>query len=433
MQTRTTFLAGRLPGRTGRAALLLCAALAVAPAGAAAAQGSAAAADTVGMDAATANPFSAALFVNGSAITNYEIVQRERFLQAIEGPGDHRKEAVKALIDDKLRLFEAAKYGIKPTDKEVQDGMTEFASRAQMTADQFVAELKKADVDPQTFRDFVAAGQVWRTVVQGLVTPQIHISEQDLKDSHALSLAHGVPRLLLSELIMPATPDYANQTIPLAEHLSQTLHGDAAFAAAAKKYSASDTASKGGKLDWIPATSLPNSVVKAVTGLSPGEVSPPVAMPNAVGIFELRGISDAPAPPADRIEVDYAEYLVPGIRTPQVARTVARIRARASTCNDLYAIAKGQPPSVLTRTTQKLPQVPADVRLELAKLDPGESSTTLTSGTNTVFLMLCSRTVAPDTPQTTEEQMNALFGSKVNALADQKLDELRAAAIIRYP
>jgi peptidyl-prolyl cis-trans isomerase SurA len=88
---------------------------------------------------------------------------------------------------------------------------------------------------------------------------------------------------------------------------------------------------------------------------------------------------------------------------------------------------------VLTRVTRALPKVPADVALELAKLDPGESSTNLTRGNNTVFLMLCARTVTETPPQTPEEMKNALFAAKVNALADQKLDELRAAAIIRKP
>lgn len=383
--------------------------------------------------AATANPFAPALYVDGRAITNYEIAQREKFLNAIEGPGDHHDEAIKALIDDKIRLFEASKYDITPTDAEIKSGMEEFASRAKMTADQFVAELKKAGVDPQTFRDFVRAGQAWRSVIQGTIAPTVTVTDADVKDSRALSLAHGVPRLLLSELIMPATPQYAQQTIPLAEQLSATLHGDAAFSAAAKKYSASDTASKGGKLDWISASQLPQPVVQAVTGLSPGQVSKPVALPNAVGIFEMRGISDAPPPPAGRIDVDYAEYLIPGIRTPEVAKAAARIRARAETCNDLYKLAKGKPADVLTRVTQALPKVPADVKLALAKLDPGESTTDITRGNNTVFLMLCSRIVTETPPQTLDEMKNALFAAKVNALADQKLDELRAAAIIRKP
>lgn len=380
-----------------------------------------------------ANPFAAALYVNGRSITNYEIAQRALFMQVVEGPGDHHDEALKALTDEKLELAEAAKYGVKPTDADVKAGMEEFASRAKLTADELVAALQKVGVDPATFRDFVAAGVVWRAVVQGTIVPFVHVTDADVAESRRLSLAHGVPRILLSEIILPASPDYVQQSAPLAEELSTTLKTEADFAAAARKYSASDTAQKGGQLDWIPIANLPQQVVQAVTKLSPGQVSPPVAMPNAIGVFLMRGLTDAPAPPAAQVQEDYAEYLIPGVNTPEVAATVAKLRARAETCNDLYGVAKGQPAQVLTRVTQALPQVPADVAYELAKLDPGEASTTLSRGGNTFYLMLCNRTVTENPPQTTDEIRRALFDAKVSALAEQKLAELRAAAIIRQP
>ena len=71
--------------------------------------------------------------------------------------------------------------------------------------------------------------------------------------------------------------------------------------------------------------------------------------------------------------------------------------------------------------------------LSLAQLDPGESTTELTRGNDTVFLMLCSRTVTQNPPMDTQELKSALFAAKANALADQKLDELRADAIITAP
>ncbi len=383
--------------------------------------------------AADPNPFAPALFVNGRIITNYEIAQREKFLEAVEGPGDRRAEAIKALIDDKIRLFEAAKYGFKPDDAQVTAGMDEFAARGKMTADQMVGELQKYGVDPQTFRDFIAAGVAWRAVVQGTIAPGVNITDAQTREAQSLSLAHGAPRLLLSEIILPAAPEYLAQSVPLAEQLSQTLHGDAAFAAAAKQYSASDSAKDGGKLQWISADTLPHQVVQAVIGLSPGQVSKPVSLPNAIGIFEMRGLGDSAPPPAGSIQVHYAEFLIPGVRTPEVAAEAARIRAKAETCNDLYGLARGKPPAVLTETTQLLPQVPADVALELAKLNPGAASTTLTRGGDTVYLMLCDRIVVADPEPPLSQLRDALYSAVVNELSDQKLDQLRAAAIIRKP
>lgn len=379
------------------------------------------------------NSFAPAVMVNERAVTNYEVAQREALLTLLSGPGDHHDEAVKGLIDDRLRLDEAARYGLVVGDTDVKNGMEEFAARSNMKADEFVSKLQQGGVDPQTFRDFVKAGQAWRAVVSATIAPTVKVTDADIQDARQLSLAHGVPRVLLSELILPGTPEYIGQTGPLAEQLSATLKGDTAFAAAAQQYSVSDSAKNGGRIDWIPVSNLPQSVVTAVVSLSPGQVSKPIALPNAIGLFELRGLADAAPPPAAQISVDYIEYQIPDIRTPEGAAALARVRDKTNGCGDLYGLAKGAPEGILTRLSQTLAAVPADVALELAKLDPGEVSTTIRQGPNTVLLMLCSRTVTETPPQTQDEMRNALFNQRVNMLADAKLDKLRAAANIRTP
>lgn len=379
------------------------------------------------------NLFAPAVMVNERAITNYEVAQREAMLSLLSGPGDHHDEAVKGLIDDRLRLAEAARYGLVISDADVKNGMDEFAGRSQMKTDEFLQKLQEGGVDPQTFRDFVKAGLAWRAVVSATIAPTVRISDAEIEDARQLSLAHGEPRILLSELILPGTPEYIGQTGPLAEQLSATLKGDAAFAAAAEKYSVSDSAKNGGKVDWMPVSNLPQSVVTAVVGLSPGQVSKPLALPNAIGLFELRGLSDAAPPPKSLITVDYAKYLIPDIHTPEGAAAAAVVRAKTNGCGDLYGLAKKSPDGTLTEVNRPLTAVPADVALELARLDPGEFSTTIRQGPNTVLLMLCSRIVTEAPPQTQDELRAALFNDRVNTLADQRLDKLRAAANIRTP
>ncbi len=395
--------------------------------------GLAALAPVAALAAQDGNPFAPVMLVNERTITAYELAQREKFLEMMSGPGDHTDEAMKGLIDDRLRLIEAARYGVRPTEDEIKAGMLEFAQRANLTTEQFVQKLQEGGVDPQTFRDFITAGQAWRDVVRATIAPRVTVTDADVRDARALSRAHGEPRILISELILPATPEYIGQTAPLAEQLSQTLKGDAAFAAAARQYSVSDTAKNGGQLDWIPVTNLPQTVVSAVIGLSPGQVSKPVNLPNAIAIFELRGLADAPPPPADMVTVDYLAWTIPDVRTPAGAALADEVRHKVTTCGDLYGFVKRAGGPQLTRTTEALPKVPADVALALARLDPGEVSTSIAEGSGTRLLMLCSRTVTPD-PKATPDALKAeLFSARVNALADSRLDQLRAAANIRQP
>jgi peptidyl-prolyl cis-trans isomerase SurA len=105
--------------------------------------------------------FAPRLYINDRAITNYEVEQRALFLQALRAPGNPEEEALKALTEDRLRQTEAERLGIKLSEKELADGLTEFASRANLTAEQFAAELGKAGIAPETSWPPVFSGGRW--------------------------------------------------------------------------------------------------------------------------------------------------------------------------------------------------------------------------------------------------------------------------------
>ncbi len=386
-----------------------------------------------GAQTAAGNPFAPVARVNETAITRYELSQREKLMTVLSGPGDHREQALKALIDDRLRLDRAAKLGITVSDANLKAAEEEFAKRTKLSLAQLQQTLTRDGVAPQTFRDFIRAGLAWRDVVGATIAPQVTIDKAEVRDAQALSLAHGLPEVLISELILPATPQYVAQTKPLAEQLSRTLHGDAAFSAAARKYSVSQSASRGGKLDWMPASNLPPSVVNAVLALSPGEVSPPIAIPNALVLFEMRGLRDAKGPAPDQIKVDYLSVTLPG--TPaQASAEAARIGARATACDDVYPLVRKLPRDAVRRVDARLPKVPADVVLGLARIDPGEYALLPGAGGTSRFVMLCSRRIEDNPPKPLDALRGELFNSKVNAMADLALARLRAQAIIqRYP
>ncbi|HAG26719.1 MAG TPA: peptidylprolyl isomerase, partial [Rhodobacter sp.] len=64
-------------------------------------------------------------------------------------------------------------------------------------------------------------------------------------------------RVFLSELIMPLTPQNRDQTVDFAASLRELNLNQEQFSELAQKYSAAQTASNGGKLDWLPLSKLP--------------------------------------------------------------------------------------------------------------------------------------------------------------------------------
>ncbi len=372
--------------------------------------------------------FAPRIYVNDRVITEYEISQRALFLQVLRSPGNPEEEALKALIEDRLRQTESERLGLTLTDEEVMEGMEEFAARANLNAEGLIAELAKVGISAETFRDFVSSGLLWRKAVRARFLGQVPINENDVDRALEASARPRALKVLVSELVIPVPEGNPEQALALAERLSETITSEGAFASAARQYSAAPTAGRGGRLDWVPLANLPAAIGAAVLALGPGEVSDPVQVPGAVVLFLLRDVARDEAAEPIQVTVEWAEFLV-----PDDAAEIARLRAEVDRCDDLYGQASGLPEDRLTVTTQPAGEVPGDVGLELARLDAGESSIALTRGGFRRFLMLCGR------QQTVEEEINRdavrerVINQKLEGLAEGYLEELRAAAIIREP
>jgi peptidyl-prolyl cis-trans isomerase SurA len=307
--------------------------------------------------------------------------------------------------------------------------MTEFAGRANMTSEQFVAALGQAGVSAETFRDFVEAGLLWRKIIREKYVGKVTISDAQVDRAIEMGNGSAALRVLISELVLPAAPGQEDAVMARAMQLRSQISSEGGFASAARKYSASATAGQGGRIDWMPLANLPGALAPVILGLAPGEVSQPVVLGGAVGLFQLRGLEEMQGQNLKSISVDYAQYTLPAATG---AAEAAAIRAKVDTCDDLYTIAKGQPADRLIRETKAASALPTNVGRALAPLDAGES-VDYPSGAAHVFLMLCSRTpeqeVMPDREQVRERLLNEQLANK----AQNYLEEMRFNAIIREP
>lgn len=382
------------------------------------------------------NLFSPAVKVNDQVVTNYEVDQRIRFLTLLRAPGDASKEALKALISDRLQAQAASAAGITAEPEAVEVGMEEFAARANLSAEDFIKALGSNGVSAETFRDFVAAGLVWRELIRTRFGPRASISEDEIDRAIAQSSNKGGLRVLLNEIILPAPNAQAQaQSQQRAEKISK-ITTTAAFSAQARRYSASASRGRGGRLDWMPLSNLPPHIRSAVLALSPGQVTPPIPITNGIVLFQMRGIEETETTAPTDMALEYAAFYIAGGRTPAAMKEAARIKARVDSCDDLYGIAKNLPQEQLQIDTLPIAQVPQDIAIELAKLDPGEVSTNLTraNGETLVFLMLCGRTAElGEDVLSREEVRTQLVNQRLQSYANGYLADLEADATIVYP
>ena len=379
------------------------------------------------------NLFEPIIKVNDQVITRFELQQRARMLQLFRAPGDPDELAREQLIEERLKLEAARTSGVTIDDEQLLSGMEEFAGRAKMDAGQLLRALESAGVAETTFRAFVRAGLTWREYNRARFGANISVSEDDLdRAKEAVSGTSSSVRVLLSEIIMPVSPETAQAVQERAARISQST-SQAEFSAAARRYSASRSSDRGGRMDWVELTKLPPQLRPVILGLAPGDVSDPLPIEGAVALFQLRDIEELDAPEPEYSAIEYAVYYMPGGRSPATLARAEQIDAITDTCDDMYGVAHGQPPEVLDRTSQAPEEIPTDIALELARLDPGEISASLTrsNGETLALIMLCGRAPKLDGEGPTDRDLTRFItNQRLDSFANGFLEELKAEARI---
>ncbi|MBM1219097.1 peptidylprolyl isomerase [Ponticoccus sp. SC2-23] len=379
--------------------------------------------------------FSPIITVNDRAVSGWELDQRMRLLEAFGTQGDLGEIALEQLIEDRLKTAILERAGLRLSDEGIETAMRDFAARTNLSLEEFLQTLAQEGVAEETLRDYVVVGISWRDFVRLRFQDRVDISDAEV--SAAIDRQAGGAteiEVLLSEIIIPAPPPEAAEARVTAERISR-LTSTAAFSAEARRVSALPSREDGGRLDWVPVNNFPASLRQLILGLGTGEVTAPIAIPNGIALFQLRGIrevSRAAEPPA---ALEYAAYYIAGGRSEAGLRAAEAVRNRVDHCDDLYGVAQDQSPEVLDRDTLPLSEIPQDVALELAKLDRGEVSTALTraDGQTLVFLMLCDRIPAGGEEIDRETIRTQLVSQQLAGFADALLaDERAAATIVRY-
>jgi len=377
--------------------------------------------------------FSPVVTVNDSIITEFEIEQRQLFLLLLNAPGATREAVIESLVDERLRMQAVTTAGMQPSQEDIDAGIDEFAARVNLSGEEFLVVLDENGVAKETMESFVSVGVGWRDFIRARFAPRLEITENEIDEALGTGGGGSRIRVLLSEVIIPAPPERMPEVQELAAQIS-TAQSEEEFSEYARQYSGTATRDDGGRLPWRALNELPEILRPLLLNLAPGEVTEPIPIPDAVALFQLRGIEETGVLSEGFAAIDFAQFFIPGGRSPEALAEAERIRTEIDVCNDLYGIAQGRSPEVLVRETLPPADIPTDVALELSKLDPGESSVALTrsGGQTLVFLMLCGRTAAANEEVDRAAVESALRTARLNQIAESYLDQLKSDARITF-
>ncbi|QXT38766.1 peptidylprolyl isomerase [Gymnodinialimonas ceratoperidinii] len=379
------------------------------------------------------NPFSVAVEVNDSVVTNFEISQRMRFLEVLNAQGDLRQQAIEALVNERLQLDAALAVGAEASPEAIETGLEEFAARANLGAEQFLRQMAQQGIAPETVRDFVANGITWRNVVNARFRPIVEIDDEDVERALELgTVLGGGIEISLAEIIIPVTPDNQANLQSELGRLGRDLNGNVErFSQAAQRFSAAPTREAGGVTGWRPLNELPEGLREMFMGMGYGQVTQPVPLGGgqAYALFQFRGQREVTSPRLPITAIDYVTIALPGGRTPEALAEAARLNNAVDVCNDFNGVIPGG----FERQSVPPAQVPEDIALAIRTLDNHEMSTAVTRNNGTVLLavMLCDR-VSAEPEAGIDAIRGGLFGQQLQRLAANYLEELRAEARINY-
>ncbi len=379
--------------------------------------------------------FSPVITVNDDVITKYELNQRVSMLGALGARGDLREQAIDGLIGDRVRVAEANALGVVATNAQVDKALEDFAARNGQSLDGVLGILSAKGVSKETLRDFVTSNFVWQSLIRQRFGGGTSVSDAEVDAALAATGESTNLRVLVSEIVLPLIEGQEEEIRKLAQDISK-LRSQDEFANAAKQFSVAGSRADGGKLDWIPLSNLPPALRPVLLPLAIGEVSDPLELPNAVALFQMRGLSESAPTSGSVSSVEYALVSVAASEGSPELSSLSPIADKALRCDDLYGLTSYLSGATVEIRTQLPNDVPRRESLWLARLDAGETlidTTTNAEGATVAnLIMLCNRTSAANRNASRDEVRLRLLNEKLNARADSLLESLKASARIQY-
>lgn len=404
-----------------RAALLL---LAVAP--------------TAIAPSAAQDTFRAAAVVNDEVISVLDLAMRTRLAILASGLRDSpevrgrlQQQVLRNLIDERLQMQEAKRLDISVSQGQLEGALEQLAQQNKMSRQQFVEFLQQNDVPPKALSDQLRGSLTWQNVVQRQLRPSIEVTDEEIDEIIGrLESSEGRNQFRVSEILLSVDSALQEEEVQrTAERLVDQIRRGANFAALARQFSQSATASVGGDLGWIEEGQLDEELARVLTRMPPGSLAGPIRSFGGYYILLLldqRRISMGDS----TVNLKQLLFALPANPAPeQIAQAQSRAAEIVSLidgCASVDALAEqhGSPGSGDLGDI-KLSQLPPNLRSTVAPLPIGQPSRPIRVAAGFSVIVVCNR-VRDGIDR--ERIRESLANQRLDLLSRRYLRDLRRAA-----
>ena len=222
--------------------------------------------------------FAVAAFVDGKAITNFDVDQRARLLVLAGLSQRPNFEAgLQSMIDERIKRAAAEEDGARLRPGELDAGVARFASAAGANSPaELQRVLRSNGLSPIIVQEYVETELLWTTVVRQRFGDQAVVTEEDVDDEIAFGGGGVRVSYDLGQIAIPAGRDRSVAELEAQQIVRDIRNGTLSFEEAARKHSRLPNRSKGGRAGWTPGSQFPPRVNDVLSSLAPGEPTDPL-------------------------------------------------------------------------------------------------------------------------------------------------------------
>ena len=392
--------------------------------------------------------------VNTESVTNNEVTARFLKVQqesierggAQPSPGELRKQALDALVEERVLVTYARDNGVKVDDGEVDRAIANIASSNKMTSEQLRDRLRQQGVDYGTFRAGIRDQITIERVREREVVSHIRVTDAEISDylvkmrgdrSTAQQINLAQILITVPEKASPAVE--AERKARAEQALARVRNGEP-FDQVAREMSEDSNKAKGGEMGSRPIDKYPdlfaNAVINVKVGattdilrsgagfhilkvLSRGEDSGMTVQQTRVRHIVLRPSAQLSIDAVERRILDFRQQIASGAKTfEEIARQYSEDGSAASG-GDLGWSSPGSFVPEFEEAMDKLPIA-------------GLSGPVRSRFGVHLIQVLDRRETTVDPKQLREQATNALKEQKFDPAYAEWVADLRAKAFIEY-
>ena len=391
------------------------------------------------------NQLRIAAVVNNEVITIRDLSTRMQFVMRTSRLPDRKEirariapQILRALIEERLKMQEAKRLGIKVSRREIGAAIARIERANKIPPGKLTVVFRQQGIDPRTVIEQIQAALAWNKVVLRRIRPRIRIAEDEVREYlDRVKANQGRVRFRVSEIYLVVdSPDQEAQVRQTAQRLFDQIKKGVSFARIARQFSQSATARTGGDLGWIDQGALRRELDQRLRQMKPGHVAGPIRTVGGYYILALRERRVVAGTGAKDATVSMAQVL---LRFPAKAteadrnsqRSLARtISETASGCADMEKLSKelGATGSARLKNVKVASLAPA-LRRQAGTLAIGKAGRPVETKTGVVVMMVCSREGLADRRRVAAVR-RALANRQLDILTRRYLRDLRRSAYL---